>query len=185
MKDGALKILFISNGIFVFAGSLLGPLYTVFVQRLSNGVLPVSISWTAFLLSTTLFTFLVSRFGDKIRKDDLLMAGFIFRAIVWLSYIFITSFTQLIILQVALGIGESLGTPSWGAIFAEHIDKNKHVQEYADWQLISNLVTAIGTVLGGLIVASFGFKYLFLLMSLLAIVSFLEILHRSKKAQIS
>ncbi|MDO8621327.1 MAG: MFS transporter [Candidatus Levybacteria bacterium] len=185
MKDGALKILFISNGIFVFADSLLGPLYAVFVQKFADGVLAISISWTAFLISTTLFTFLISRVGDKIRKDDMLMASFIVRAIVWLSYIFVGNIPQLIALQIFLGIGEALGSPSFSAIFAEHLDKNHHVQEYADWRLIANIVTAVGTMLGGLIVAKLGFEYLFLAMSLLAVISFLEILQRSKKAGIA
>ncbi len=185
MRNVTLRVLFLSNGIFVFADSLLGPLYAVFVQKFADGVLAISISWTTFLISTTLFTFLIARVGDKIRKDDLLMASFIIRAIVWLSYIFVGNILQLIALQIFLGIGEALGSPSFGAIFAEHIDKNHHIEEYADWRLIANIVTAVGTMLGGVIVTRLGFEYLFLAMSLLAIVSFLEILHRSKKVGIA
>lgn len=185
MKNATLRVLFLSNGLFVFAASMLGPLYAVFVQKFADGVLAISVSWATFLISTAVFTFLVSRVGDKIRKDDLLMASFIIRAIVWLSYIFVSSVPQLIVLQMFLGIGEALGIPSFEAIFAEHLDKNRHVEEYADWRVIVSIVTAVGTVLGGLIVAKLGFEYLFLTMSLLASLSFLEILRRSKKVGIA
>ncbi len=184
MKNRALKLLFIWNGVFMLAISLLGPLYAVYVEKLGNGILIISASWSVFLFSTTFFTFLVSRLGEKIRKDHLLMANYLIRAFVWLGFIFIGNIPQLIVLQIFLGLAEALGTPAFEAMFAEHIDKNKDIEEYADWELIQNIVMAIGVLLGGLIVNSFGFKYLFSFMSILAVISFLGILFKPKKVVI-
>lgn len=60
----ALKILFISNGIFVFADRLLGPLYAIFVEKFDTNILSVSFSWFIFMLSATLFTLIISKYGD-------------------------------------------------------------------------------------------------------------------------
>ncbi|MDO8619566.1 MAG: MFS transporter [Candidatus Daviesbacteria bacterium] len=185
MNNKALKFLFVCNGIFVLAGSLLGPLYAVYVEKLGRGVLAISTSWAVFLLSTTFFMFLVSRFGDGLRKDYLLMGGFLVRAIVWFMFIFISSIPELIILQIFLGIGEAMGTPAFGAVFAEHLDKDHHVEDYADWQLVQNMMMAIGVILGGLIVNSFGFKYLFFLMSALATISFVGMLFKPNRVRIN
>ncbi len=185
MKDGALKLLFFCNSIFVLAGSLLGPLYAVYVQGLGHdGILTISSSWSIFLFSTTLCTFIISRIGDKARKDDLLIAGFLVRAFIWIAFIFINSIAELIMLQALLGFGEALGSPAFDTIFAEHLDKNVHIREYADWHLLSNIVTASGTLIGGFIVSRFGFPLLFICMSFGAFVATLITLLNPKRAQI-
>ena len=172
MPNKVLKVLFLYNGIFVLAGSLLGPLYALYVENLNVGILPISISWSAFLLSTTIFTFVISRLGDGFKHKRLLLAGgYLIRASCWLYMSVITNIGQLIITQFILGIGEALGTPAFDAIFAEHLDKNKHIMDYSDWKMTSNAVLVLGTLLGGFIVSNFGFSTLLVGMSVLSLVS--------------
>lgn len=177
MENKALKILFINNGIFVFAGGLLGPLYAIFVKTIDSNILSVSMSWSAFLMSSTFCLLLIGKYGDSIKeKEYLLLAGFLIRALAWFSFPFTSSIMMLIFLQILLGVGEATGTPAFNAIFAEHLDDGKHVKEYVDWKLIVNITGAIAVIIGGLIVGHFGFTLLFLLMGSLAMVSFFGVL---------
>ena len=174
MKDSLLRALFFFNGIFVFAGSLLGPLYAVYVLKLGDGVVSVSTSSAIFMASATLFTFLVSKFKDgDTREEDMLRAGFLLRAFVWLAYTQIHTIPQLFFLQILNGLGAGFGSPAFDTLFAGHLDHNRHLKEYASYQVMTNLVTAFGTFLGGLLVAKFGFTPLFYVMSSIAIISFL------------
>ncbi len=173
----SLKILFLFNGIFVFAAMLLGPLYAVFVETIDENVLAISFSWAAFLLSATLFTYIVSQRGDSLReKEYLLMGGFLIRGVSWLLFILAGNVFHLIIIQALLGLGEALGSPSFNAIFAEHLDEGMQIKEYSSWQVIQNVITALATIIGGLIVANFGFIPLFIAMSGLAFISFFGVL---------
>jgi len=177
MNNKALKTLFVFNGIFVFASSLLGLLYAIFVSTIDQNVIFISLSWAVFLLFSTLFMFVIRKFGDKVKeKEYLLLGGFLVRAIVWFIFPSITTFSMLIVLQIFLGLGEALGTPAYSAIFAEHLDKGKQIQEYTDWSLVSNIVGAIAVVGGGVLVSTVGFPVLFYLMGTLAMVSFIGIL---------
>ena len=177
MPNKTLRVLFFYNGIFVLGGSLLGPLYTVYVQGLNKGIFSISISWAVFLVSTTVFTFIISRLKDKfVNKKALLCSGFIIRAACWFSFIFTTTLWQLIIIQFFLGIGEAVGSPAFDAIVAEHLDTNRHLMDYSDWKVIHNGVLAVATIAGGLIVYYLGFRYLFSAMSFLAIVSLFGII---------
>ena len=181
MVNKVLKVLFVYNGIFVLAGSLLGPLYALYVEKLEVGILPVSISWAAFLSATTIVSYLLSKNGDGIKhKRFLLAAGYLIRALSWFSMGLITQIEQLFILQILLGIGEGLGTPAFDAIFAEHLDKNKHIMDYSDWKIISNGVLVAGTLIGGYVVSRFGFQYVLFGMSTLALISFFGILLHPK-----
>ena len=178
-----LRTLFIYNGIFVFASGLIGPLYAVYVQKFDSKVSSISLSWGIFLISTTFFLFLLSRFGDQLKnKKALLMAGFAIRAISWVSYIFVGDLTGLILVQILLGIGEALGTPSFEALFAEHLDRGKHIMNYSEWKLIVNATSAIAVIFGGFFIDKFGFNYLFIFMSIMALISFWGVLvHRDSR----
>lgn len=179
-----LKTLFFYNGIFVFASHLLGPLYALYVKDIDSSIMSVSISWSAFLFSTVIFTLLISSVGDKVKhKEYLLSAGYFVRAFVWFSYIFVGDITTLVLLQILLGVGESLGTPAYDALLAEHLDRGHHIADYANWKIISSLAGAISVFIGGYIVDSFGFKYLFVLMAFLALVGGFGVLTKIKRIE--
>ena len=73
MRNPALKTLYIYNGIFVFAGSLLGPLYAVYVGLIDSAILAVSVSWAVFLMATLVFTAVISRVGDRVKEKEYLL----------------------------------------------------------------------------------------------------------------
>jgi MFS family permease len=182
MKNKALKTLFLYNGIFVGAAAMFGPLYAIYVVKFVDGVTAVSISWAAFLVSTSIFTYIVSINGDRIKeKEYLLLTGYIIRILSWILLIFVHNLTALVLVQVLLGLGESLGTPSFNALFADHLDKNKHIKEYSNWALIANLSSAAGILIGGVIVNNLDFKALFFFMSALSFVAFMGVLLKPRK----
>jgi hypothetical protein len=182
MINRSLKILFLFNGIFVFAATLLGPLYAVYVESIDKNVLSISITWAVFLASATFFTFIVSRKGDSIKeKEYLLMAGFLIRSVSWLLLILVGSIFHLILVQILLGLGEALGSPSFNAIFAQHLDKGKQIRNFSSWKLVENGVVAVATIIGGLIVVNFGFATLFIIMSFMALISFFGVLMQPRE----
>lgn len=181
MKNKALKILFFHNGIFMFGASLLGPLYAIFVETIDSNVMAVSISWSAFLLSSTLCMVALRNYGDSIKeKEYMLLAGFLIRGLAWFSFPFIGSIEMLVVLQILLGAGEALGTPAFEAILAEHLDAGQQIKEYIDWKLIANLTGAIGVIIGGAIIKYTGFSFLFFTMGTLAMISFFGILFKPR-----
>lgn len=178
----ALRVLFVSNAVFVFAGTLLGPLYAVYVQSIGGGVLAISSSWAVFLVSSTIFTLLVGKLASGIKEMKTLFAiGFLIRAMAWFAYIFVGSITGLMVIQMLLGLGEALGTPSFGVLVNRHLDKKLALSELSEWQVMSNLVVAVATLVGGILVSMSGFNYLFGVMSVFAVLSFLLIWLTPKK----
>lgn len=166
----------------MMAAAMLGPLYAIYVVKFIDGVMAISISWAAFLISTSIFTYLIAKKGDEIKeKEYLLLAGYVVRILSWISLIFVHNLWSLVMVQILLGLGESLGTPSFNALFADHLDKNKYIKEYSAWSLIANLTSAVGILSGGFIVNNFGFKALFILMAGLSLISFFGILFKPRK----
>lgn len=181
----ALKVLFVSNSVFVFASALLGPLYAVFVEQISGKIFWVSVSWATYVLAATLSVSLVARIADGRKNKWVFLAiGFLLRSAVWLGYAFTNSIWMLLVLQVLMGIGESFGTTSFEVMVAKHLDHSKEMTEYADWHVMSNIVVVVGTLVGGWVVTEYGFKPLFFMISALAAISFV-ILFFSPKQELS
>lgn len=177
----SLNTLFIFNIVFVSAFYLFNPLYSIFAEGIVKDVFSVSITVSALLFSSTFFTLLISKIGDRVKeKEYLLLGGYAVRCISWISYIFVGNLISLIIVQILLGLGEALGTSSFNAIFAEHLDENKHIKEYANYHILSTVVGAVSTLIGGAIVEGFGFRVLFAIMSVLALISFFGILSKPR-----
>jgi len=180
--NSSLRVLFFLNSIFVFAGSLLGPLYAVYVSRIDDKIISVSLSWAVFMFSSTLFMYFVSKFGDRVKEQEYLLAGgFLIRCLAWIGYIFVSNLTGLILLQILLGLGEALGTPAWNAIFAKHLDYREEIMDYSNWNIINNLMVAAATVAGGVIATYLGFNLLFVIMSVGAFFSLVGVLITPRK----
>ena len=179
MPNRTLKTMFVINGVFVFASSLLGPLFAIYMEGFKGGILPVSMVWAIYLFATALFTYFLAKKGDGYKhKRHLLAGGYLVRALCWFAFIFANNILEIAVIQFFVGVGEALGTPAFNAMFAEHLDKNKHIMDYADWEILADAILVIGTILGGFVAAQFGFKALFGIMSLLALVSlFLDLAH--------
>lgn len=169
----SLRTLFILNSIFVFGGALFGPLYALYVQGIDNKIISVSISWAIYMVSSTIFTHFIGVYGDRVHEKEYLLAGgFLVRAIAWFGYAFVANLTGLIVIQIILGLGEALGTPSWNFLFAKHLDGHHEIHDYSDWDVVNNLMIALATLMGGMFVTFFGFKFLFVIMGTLALISF-------------
>lgn len=178
----ALKILAISNGIFVFANTLLGPLFAIYAEKFDSNVISISFSWFIYMLSATIFTFLVGKFGDKIKEHEyLLIAGFLVRIVSWILYIFTNSFEMFIGIQVFLGIGDALGSPAFDALFARHTSTERQIKEYSNWKIVQSFSIAFASLIGGFIVYFLSFEVLFLLMAVLAGVSVIVILFQPRE----
>lgn len=180
-NNSALKTLFLYNSIFVFTNNLLGPLYAIYIQQFDINVFSISLVWATFIFFTTVFSFFLSKLGDRVKeKEYFLMAGFLIRSIAWFLYIFAKSIPHIIIIQVILALGEAFGSPSFDAIFAEHVDKKFRMAEYSSWRIILNFSLVLSTVIGGFIVYKFSFTLLFLVVSLLSLFCFFGVLTKPR-----
>ncbi len=167
-----LKILFVFQGIFVFASALLGPLHAIYVKRFVQDPIMISFSITVFLLSSTFMTVMISRYDDIQNKQIMLMVSYFMRALLWILHVYVTSFGMLLFLLVLIGIADSLGSNIFSVVFAEHLDEKRHVRDYAYWNLVATPLTAIATLIGGVIAQFWGFEVLFMSMAVLAMISF-------------
>lgn len=178
----SLKVLLGINSIFILGANMFPPLFALFVKELKGGAFAAGSIWAVFAIVCGILTLILSRFGDRIKeKEYLVAAGYFLRLISWLGYFFADSLWHLYILQILLALGEALGTPAFNAIYSEHLDKGQYVKQWGVSSSSNAIVMGVSALLGGIIVSQFGFDSLFLTMSFLAAISLFLLIVQPRK----
>jgi MFS family permease len=167
LKRKAKSLLYVSN-IWSIAEGMFGPLFALYAERIGGSVLDISIAWAVYLIITGVLIIYVGKISDKhIRKETLMAIGYVLDTILTFSYLFVQTPTQLLVIQVGLGISTSLSIPTWDALYAKHTRKSKSGYAYGLVNGQGHLLTGIAIILGGLVVNYFSFSFLFILMGLI------------------
>jgi DHA1 family quinolone resistance protein-like MFS transporter len=170
-----IKFLTLSDIMIISGWGLVSPIFAVFItNNIKNGNLEVvGIASTIYLLSKSLGQIPIAKLMDKIKgeKDDFrfLLFGSLCWSIVPLFYMIISQAWQLYIIQFFYGLTSAFAYPAWYAIFTRHIDKNKEGIEWGIYNTLTDLGGAISASLGGLLAYQFGFKYLFIIVSIISL----------------
>ncbi len=168
----SLKLLFLTNGIFVLAGIALVPIYALFAESVGANLITISLLASTLFVAKAIGTVLMHYFGDLLgTKKSWLICGFFLRSAGWISLVFASGVGFLFAIQIILGLSEGIGSPAFRALVAKNLDDGREVSEYADWEFILAVVGVVGTASGGFIASTFGFEVLFSVICLLGIIS--------------
>lgn len=166
-----IKILILSDFLIFAAYQLFTPIFAIFIsEKISADLEVIGIATGIFLFSKALFEMPVGIMIDKSKSenDDLLAAivGTVLVGIVYFSYNFISSISQLYVLQGFLGLGGAIAYPGWYTIFTRHIDKGKEGFEWSLYDVLLGIGMAASAALGGFIADKYSFQVLFILVAM-------------------
>jgi MFS family permease len=162
------KVLITGSNLWYLGEGMFGPLFAVFAERVGGNVLDITWAWAIYLIIRGLLTIIVGAYSDgPARKAKIMVAGYALFTIFTFCYIFVNSPEALFLVQGGLGIATAMATPTWSSLFS-HYGSKKH-SGYA-WGIaggMADLVLAISSLLGGLIVSYFSFTTLFVIMGII------------------
>ncbi len=178
-----LRILLTTDGLFLLAAAMLGPIYAVFVEKIGGDILTAGTSFAVFSLVMGVLILIMGKIEDIILKETELWicAGYFIIAISFFSYLFVKAPWHLFIVQIFLGIGEAIETPAFSALYSKYLDHKRPAFQWGAWDAMRNFATAGGAVFGAILATIFGFNILFILMGIFALISALVILFLPRK----
>ncbi len=167
--NNSLRILIAANTMMVFIIGLFAPFYAVFVQKIGGGIVFAGFSWALFSIVAGVLTLLFSRWGLRVKEEELLLAlGYIIRGVVFLSYAFMGSMQQLIFTQVLWGIAAALGNPAFDAVYTRHTTQSDSIVQWGHWEGIASIADGVAALIGGLLILHFGYEAIFMSMAVLS-----------------
>jgi len=185
-----IKTLIASNFFFNSGWGMLGPVFAIFiVQNIAVGdpIQGAKVAGFAAFIYWFLKSVLqipIAHYVDKIHgeKDDFwfMVLGTFINAIVPFGYLVSFLPWHIYAFQVVEAIGMAMLVPARNAVFTRHIDRGR---EAVEWGMDSTFVgfgIGISGAIGGLFVAIFGFKIVFILTGVFTLVAtfLLLITHR-------
>jgi MFS family permease len=178
----ALRILLITNGLILFSGAMLGPIYAIFVKEIGGDLLDASLTGSFFALAAGITTLVAGKFADKKKRDELIVAtGYSIMGFGFLLYLFVNSIWFLFAVQILIGFAEAFYSPAFDSLYSKHITKRKAGREWGAWEAVNYFSLGFGAIIGGIIANFLGFNIIFILMSSLCFISSAYIFHLHKK----
>lgn len=161
-----IRLLIISDTVFMGAAGLLGPIFALFVKDFIQGgnAAVAGLAAAIYLFTKSILQIPIAHFVDRVRgeKDDfwLMFIFTILIALIPLFYLVITTPFQLYIVQFILGLFTAFTFPTYMAIFTRHIDKEKEGTEWGVYFTLTDLTSAALAAVGGYIATTQGFPIL-------------------------
>ncbi len=164
------------------AEALYSPIYAIYVEQLGGGAREAGIAWGAYMLTLGTSVFVLSRVIDRIKRHVwILYTGFFVAGILSFSYLLIQNVTQLIILQILMGLTWAATNPVWDVYYSLFMDRRYAASQWGLFEGGSRMAVGLGSMLGGLIVSVFGFKAVFILAGMLNVIASVALfLHRKE-----
>jgi len=103
-----------------------------------------------YYITRAIFQLPIGSLCDKIRKDGdeiiMLMAGNVLMGLSYLMYPLITSLQAFLFSRLLCGVGAAFNLVAWRKLFAQNLNPGKEGKEYAGYDTIMSVLTAVFSV---------------------------------------
>jgi MFS family permease len=176
----AIRTLIISD-FYLNAGlSLFGPIFAIFVTQQIPGANIAVIGFGAAItqivkisLEIPIAKYLDKNHGEYDDFYSLVLGNILIISTPFL-YILATKVAHIYMIQAIAGAALAFIVPPWNAIFSRHLDKSQESVEWAFESIAIGIATGGAAAIGGIIAQKFGFKFVFLIGGLVAIIGAVE-----------
>ncbi len=181
--------LIVSDLFLYFGLGLISPIFGIFILENIPGAnletigTAAAVYWTARIFSVVPICWVLDRVRGEKDEYYAVLIGTLVVSFLPLLYIFVTSATQLYMVEFTKGVFYSMMTPAWRILFTKFADRKKVGFSWSIEDIGIGVATATSAYFGALIAEKFGFPVLFMLVSVMSLVAsyFLTRLYREEK----
>ena len=165
------RILLLAEGFWSFGSGLFLPIFAIFSEKVGGDITDAGIAAAIFLFATSTLEIFVGRFLDKFKEKWFLVVDYFMESLIFLGYFFVDNKWELFALQLFLGIANAIGDPSWESLYGRHAPKRHSGKHWAFSHLYIGYASALGILLGCILVSYFGFGIVFILGSIFSFIA--------------
>ncbi|OGM01162.1 hypothetical protein A2480_00245 [Candidatus Uhrbacteria bacterium RIFOXYC2_FULL_47_19] len=177
--NSVVRLLVVSDVIWMGALGLLGPIFSLFiVEYIEGGNAAVAGTAAAiYLITKSILQIPAAALIDKIRgeKDDfwVMFLGSLMAAFMPLLYLVIHTPGQLYIMQFFYGGIVAFTFPSFMALFTRHIDREREGTDWGVYFTLTDLSSAAAASIGGVVATMVGYSPLIITLTGISLIGIL------------
>jgi DHA1 family quinolone resistance protein-like MFS transporter len=170
--DKTLKLLIWSDISLLTGFGLIGPILAIYFKEnlIGGSIFAAGLASAIFLITVSI---LQIWFAKKFNPKDrlwMLWLGTTVIALVPFAYLFAKSMNHIYIIQFVHGIGAAFAYPAWRSLFACTLEKGKRGLQWSMYASSVSAGTAVAAVCGSWLAENMGFKSVFILTGILALI---------------
>lgn len=165
------KVYTLACAIGSFIGGLFGPFYLLFIQKIGGGIESFGIALGIMMLAESITSFFAGKYSDKFGRKPFFIASGYISSIIVLFYTIISQRWQLYLLQLAMGINNSIANITHTAFMGDITEKSTRGHNIGRFNAIIGALGAIAMILGGFVVGRFGFKAIFYITAIVSAIT--------------
>jgi len=177
LVNRVIRHLVISDFFLNFAFGLLAPIFAIFVlQNIEGSTLRViGLATTFYWVSRTATTVPLSRFMDRTNgeRDEyyfMIIGSFLISSLP-LFYLTASLPWHIYLIQLLMGLANSMVVPAWRILFTDHLDKGRTGYEWSLEDIAIGVSVGASAFLGSVLADKFGFEIVFVLLTLLGYIA--------------
>ena len=188
MQNRIIRTLLLTATLCSVGEGMLGPMLSLFTQKIGGSPLDLAASWALYLIITGACMIFVGHCIDhKYSPEWLLVVGYLLNALCTFGYLWVSDPIHLFIVQAGLGAANALATPSWDTLFARHTPTERNGTLWGTANGQEQMISGVAILLGSSIIYYTSFSVLFVLMGVIQLLATLvqaQLLQTSYKLKV-
>ena len=173
---GTYSLLLSANTVVSIAFALLGPLWVLFLQDFSSSKIVIALAISFKFIIQGCSSPLAGMLSDKFGRKPLITMGRLVTMLIFFSYPWITSLSQLIVLQILFGVVAAFDSTPSQAFLGDITQKASRGLYIGISDGMGLIISGGAVLLGTLIAERFGMDMTFYVIGTLFLLSLLPIL---------
>ncbi len=173
----------ISESLIWSAWNAVFPIMAIYItSKVTGGTIEsAGIAYSIHLVFRVIFEISVGKIlhnaSDR-KKFAISVIGLTLMSIAYAGFVFSKNIWFVFGLYAMLGTGIGIASPAKNSLFAMHLDKHKSAGQWASYDAITFLCTAIASAVGGMFATKFGFDALFAVVAILNLLGIVPYIYK-------
>lgn len=175
----------ISESLIWSAWNAVFPIMAIYITTMVQGgtIESAGIAYSIHLVFRVIFEISIGKTlhnaSDR-KKFAISVIGLTLMTIAYTGFVLSKNIWCVFGLYALLGTGIGIASPAKNSLFAMHLNKNKSASQWASYDAITFLCTAIASAVGGMFATKFGFDALFTLVAILNFLGIIPYIYKRK-----
>lgn len=166
-KQVNLRYLLYVNFISLIGFYVYAPLYALFAQSLEINPQTIAYVWSGYSGLLALSVLFFGKLENRRSKGRMLVLGYFGCAVGALLFLAVQNQTSLMLVLAFNALASGMTLPAYKTLFAKNEARGRESEQWSWLDAGTMFSAAVGSALGGLIIAQYGFEGIFIAMAVL------------------
>ena len=163
-KHKKLKAIILANLLSFIGYQFFVPFYALFAKDIGADIRTIGFIWSFYSIITAIAMLVFGKIENKYGKEKIVIYGFFMYSIGAFAFLLVNNIASLMLVLAFNALLSGITIPAYKTLFTHLQDKGRESEEWSWLEASSMVAISVGSAIGGIVLAIFGFNGLFIIM---------------------